>query len=347
MQAMSYHRLPRNAFEPNPLVRSAEAQMVLAMVRPRHVTITSDERPVLIDAGYDHTSVDTQHPVRLLGYFNRSRRPEPSRGLVLLLHGWEGCSHSTYNLVMAEALVKAGYDTFRLNMRDHGPGIHVNPYVLNRGLFLGTLIEEVAAATRQVAQMAGHKDFFIVGPSMGGSFALRLAIWHSQRQPFANLRKVVAVCPAVNPGRATDALDSHPATRHYFRRHWLRSLRAKQALHPDLFNFDGLAQIARVREMTDWVIEHYGHMGNGAFHSADDYFDAYAVRSDALAHLTVPATIITAINDPVIPVVDIYALAPHPLLDVQIHPTGAHCSFIDAPPLRHRLPALVLDELMR
>ena len=59
------------------------------------------------------------------------------------------------------------------------------------------------------------------------NFALRLALEH-RRLPIPNLAKVVAVCPAVNPGSATVALDSHTATRRYFRVRWLRSLRAKQ-----------------------------------------------------------------------------------------------------------------------
>ena len=66
---------------------------------------------------------------------------------------------------------------------------------------------------------------------------------------------------------------------------------------------------------------------------------------DALAQLTVRTTILTARNDPVIPVVDFYTLAPHPLLDVQIHASGGHCGFIDAPPVRHRMADLILPEL--
>ncbi|MBK8047973.1 MAG: hypothetical protein IPK16_13065 [Anaerolineales bacterium] len=141
-------------FNPNPLVRSASAQTMLAMVRPRHLDITLDERPMLLDAGDDLTGMNEGGPVRMIGYYNASRTPGVNRGLVMILHGWEGCSHSNFNLIMAQTMVEQGYDTFRLNLRDHGPQIHVDPYTLNRGLFLGTLIEEAAAATRQVAALA-------------------------------------------------------------------------------------------------------------------------------------------------------------------------------------------------
>ena len=108
-------------FQPRRFVRSATAQTVLAMWQPPGIDVTLDEQPLLLDAGQDRTGLDPQRPVRLLGYYNASRRQGPSKGLVLILHGWEGCSHSNYNLIQAQLLAEAGYDVFRLNLRDHGP----------------------------------------------------------------------------------------------------------------------------------------------------------------------------------------------------------------------------------
>ncbi|MCB0067754.1 MAG: alpha/beta fold hydrolase, partial [Caldilineaceae bacterium] len=163
-------RVPRTPFQPSPLVRSGSAQTMLAMIRPKGIDITRDERPMLLDAGYDHTGADPEQPVRLLGYYNAGRVPGINRGLVLILHGWEGCSHSNYNLILAQYLAERGYATFRLNLRDHGPHLHVNPYALNRGVFRATLIEEAATATAQIAHLAGNRPFYIVGASMGGNF---------------------------------------------------------------------------------------------------------------------------------------------------------------------------------
>jgi len=339
-------RTPRTPFRPNRLVRSGAAQTVLAMVRPKNIDITMDEQPLLLDAGYDYTGADPARPVRLHGYYNASRIPGVTRGLVMILHGWEGCSHSNYNVILAQALVGSGFDVFRLNLRDHGPGLHVDPYALNKGIFRATLLDEVATATAQVARLAEPHPFYIIGASMGGNFALRLAKWHSERSPFPNLRKVVAVCPAINPARATDALDRNPGTRRYFRQRWLRSLRAKRLVNPDLPDLSEVERIPLVRDMTEWFIHQPAVASAERYRNADAYFAAYAVLGDALARLTVRTTIITAQNDPVIPVVDFYALTPHPLLDVQIHATGGHCGFVDAPPVRHRMADLILPELL-
>lgn len=331
-------------FQPRRFVRGAAAQTVLAMWRPPGIDVTLDEQPLLLDAGPDRTEIDPQHPVRLLGYYNAARRSGPSKGLVLVLHGWEGCSHSNYNLIQAQLLAEAGYDVFRLNLRDHGPRNLVNPYALNRGLFLGTLIEEAAVAVRRVAELAGERPFYIVGASMGGNFALRLALWH-KHEPFPNLVKVIAMCPAIDPGSATDALDSHPATRRYFRQRWVRSLRSKQALYPNLYDFRAVEDIPLVRDMTDWLIRRYGHLTQNRFRSADEYFATYSAYAAVRDEPAVPITIIAAANDPVIPVKDFYDLPSHPLLKLEIHPTGGHCGFMDVLPMRHHMPQMVLQEV--
>ena len=63
--------------------------------------------------------------VRLLGYHTESAGPK-SRGLVVMLHGWEGSADSTYILSVAPKLIAAGYSVFRLNFRDHGDSHHLN-----------------------------------------------------------------------------------------------------------------------------------------------------------------------------------------------------------------------------
>jgi hypothetical protein len=342
------HEQAITEFNPHPLLRPSLTQTLLSMRRPRRLAwLHTCEQPMLFDAGPDVTGYQPHRHVRLLGYYNPARpaangatRPDGSRrGVVMTLHGWCGCSHSTYNMVLTDALVRAGYDVVRLNLRDHGPNLHVDRARLNTGVFLGTLIGEAAAATARVAELAGERPFYIVGSSMGGNFAMRLALWFS-RQPLGNLQHVIAVSPAIDPASATDAIDANPFYRYYFRSRWLASLLEKQRLFPHLFDFTAVEQTESIRAMTDKLIRKYTDYGG-----ADDYFAHYAVKPTALHDLTVPTTVVTASNDHVIPESDFAVLPAHPLLDVRMYESGGHVGFVQGFPPRHALPEIVLSIL--
>ncbi len=330
-------------FEPNRLVSNAHLQTLLARYRPVDLVAGLREFPLVLDAGPDQTGWASEQAVRMHGYYTPRLTLCNSRGLVLLLHGWEGNSHSIYNQVTTDALIRAGYDVFRLNVRDHGPGLHVDPYALNRGFFMGTLFDEVFAATRQVATMAGDAPFYIVGPSLGGNFALRLALRHG-REPLTQLARVIVFNPVLDPFLSAQVLDQNPFYLRYFRRRWLASLRAKARLFPELYDFSALETIPRLIPMTDALLERYGEQV-GNFRDARAYFEGYRIDPADLAQLTVPTTIISSANDRVVPVSTIQAIAPHTLLNVQIYPSGGHVGYVELFPVRHRLPQLLLHAL--
>ncbi len=263
------------------------------------------------------------------------------RGLVQIVHGWHGCSHSSDVLYIADTLLMAGYAVFRLNLRDHGPNRHFDKLALNRGIFLGTLLNEAAVATRSVAALAGNRPFALVGGSMGGNFVLRLGDAHN-RDPIPNLQRIVAVCPAVRPGAAAEAIDRISAYRLYFRARWLQELRGKERLFPETFDLSKIEQLRAIVPMTEELVRDYS-----PWHDAQDYFDHYTVSPEMAAALQVSTTIIAARNDAVIPIADIEAFEPTDHLDIQITETGGHMGFVDVFPYRRWLPGAILQELQR
>lgn len=324
-----------NMYRPHPLLRNGNLQTVLSRHVPANArTVNDGEQMILFDAGPDQTEVDPGRAVRLLGYYTPSRNSVGAqsmpKGLAMLLHGWEGDSHSTYNLVLGGALVQAGYDVVRLNMRDHGPTHH-----LNKGIFFATLIEEVHTATQQVGLLAAGRPFYLMGASLGGNFVFRMALRHA-RNPIPNLRRAIAINPVLNPRRTCFLLDDHPLLRRYFRRRWLESLRKKQELFPELYDFTSLDSISTIWEMSDYVTKSMTH-----FTDVGEYLNAYSVKPQQVFDLTAPVTILTAANDPLIPAADIVALPSHPLLQVNVLPFGGHVGYNDLFPLRSRLPELV------
>ncbi len=262
--------------------------------------------------------IDAGDGVRLNGVHSAVPGVEP-RGLVLLLHGWEGSVDSSYMRLTAVHLLARGFEVFRLNFRDHG-----NSHHLNEGLFHSNRIDEVVRAACVVARRFPLRPMMVAGYSLGGNFALRLAL----HAPAAGLElaHVAAVCPVLDPARTMDAMEQGlPLYLWHFERKWRESLTRKRALFPQHHDFDDRALGLRMRPLTQWMVERYTDFG-----TLDNYFDGYAIAGDRLAALQTPASILMAEDDPMIPVDDFRELQLPPSSTLEISPWGGHCGFLES-----------------
>lgn len=299
-------------FRPPFYLRNALLQTFLGSNRPvksRIAPLLAAARPVVLECGGG---------VRLAGAISEVSKVR-ARGLVILLHGWEGGISSVYVTTVGQHLFHCGYHIFRLNFRDHGHTQH-----LNQGLFYGTLIEEVHSAVIQAARIAGPLPVFLCGFSLGGNFALRIGRKWSLSPPSGiDLRHIAAVSPVLNPANATDAIDRRPLIRRYFIQKWRRSLRRKMRLFPERYDFDEIISLNSIRLMTERLLDRYS-----PYSSAEDYFAGYTLRSEDIEALRIPATLVTSSDDPILPVSDFQALSAGPSTRVIIHSFGGHNGFI-------------------
>ena len=240
------------------------------------------------------------------------------RAVALLLHGWEGSAESSYMRLTAARLLAADVAVVRLNFRDHG-----NTHHLNAGIFHSCRIDEVVHAAADLSQRFAGLPLLAAGYSLGGNFALRLAL----RAPQAGVavERVASVCPVLDPALTMDRLEQGPAIYDwYFHRKWTASLRRKRALFPDTARFDEAVLSQSLRELTRWMVHEHT-----SFESLQAYFDGYSIAGDRLAGLQVPAHILMAQDDPVIPIqsFDSWQLPQSSLLEVTRW--GGHCGFIE------------------
>ena len=260
--------------------------------------------------------------VRLLGS-SAKHHPDRSKGLVIMLHGWEGSIDSTYMLCSGRFLFNRGFDIFRLNFRDHGRSQH-----LNRGMFYAVLLEEIQEAVLQIADQARPLPVFLVGFSLGGNFVLRI-LRACGETAASRIQHAVAVSPALNPRESTRCVDEHPLIRRYFLRKWKRSLQIKAALYPDLYDFTEILDLKTILAMTEALLERYSD-----YESVGSYFSDYAVKGDDLSANPLPTTIIVAEDDPIIPLPDFYQLNTHPNTRLVVHRHGGHNGFLFGWPLK-------------
>ena len=299
-----------DGFRPPLFLKNAHVQTVLASSRLRTLG-TNTMRDVAREE-----IIETTEGIKLLGYHSIQDDGQ-AKGLAILLHGWEGSADSTYLLRCGRSLYVNGYDVFRLNFRDHGDSHH-----LNEGIFYAVLLEEIYQSVLQVADLSGRRPVFLIGFSLGGNFVLRI-LKKCASVPIKNLCHAVSISPVLNPQKSTTKIDQIAFIRKYFLTKWRRSLTKKQALFPDLYDFGNVMGVKTVQALTDALLERYSD-----FSTAQDYFDAYALMGSAIADINTPTTIVTAQDDPIIPIEDFYDLKLNTHIRLVIHPHGGHNGFI-------------------
>ena len=320
-------------FKPPRLLRGPHAQSIFARVGFRRGRVRARAAELL--AASEDLIADVGAGVRLLVHHTPPRGDGNGR-MAVLLHGWEGSAMATYVLSASDRLWREGYRIVRINLRDHGESHH-----LNEELFHSCRLDEVAGAVRWAQQSYPDDEMALIGSSLGGNFAMRIAA--QARDRGLDIRRVIAICPVLDPEETMHALDNgSPIYRIYFMRRWRASLRRKKAAFPRRFDFSGLDRFRNLEDMTDYFVRHYTE-----YPDLRTYLRGYALTGDRLADLEVPSTMLLAEDDPVIPVSGLERVAKTAALRIETTKFGGHCGFIEDLALNSWSDGFVSRELDR
>lgn len=304
-------------FRPNPLLSPQLVQTVLATKRPaqrlwrrRGSAMQAVERQHLLDCG-DGVRLTGMHSVQA-----PSRRPA---GLTVLIHGWEGHHESAYQYSMACALYEAGWNVFRLNLRDHAGTHH-----LNERMFHSARIGEVLGAIEAIRAVDGSERLVVVGFSLGGNFALRVGLHGPSRGLVPNLS--IGISPSIDPGATLRAIDDGPFVfKRYFLDKWRKTLRAKEAAWPGRYDFRRLMALASFVDITEQFVKEQTE-----YDSLAEYLGAYTLTPAMLMAAPSPLAVLTAQDDTVIPYRDFAGLeARGSVVAFDAPKRGGHCGFIE------------------
>ena len=220
--------------------------------------------------------------VKLVVHTNFQNITSDQTPLIMMIPGWLGNVESTYVLSGAHTLWQGGFNVVRINLRDHGDTAH-----LNSGLFHSALIDEVVALVKTLMSEFPSAPAGLIGYSMGGNFALRIA---KQIPELATL----AICPALSPEETMLKISGNIIYEQYFMRKWRGLWVKKPAAFPQLYNFKDAMNLSSVISLTDYFVKYHTQYTN-----TDDYFAAYDLSKGALEG--VKAKILAAGDDPIIP----------------------------------------------
>lgn len=302
-----------SSFHPPRLLRNRHLQTLLSSTWLRSWPLRRRTRALQAQA--EDVILQCRDGIRLHGLYNP--HPRTARGLAILLHGWEGCAESSYQLSNAYTLHEAGFDVFRLHLRDHGPS-----HGLNAELFNSTRLQEVVDAVAEIQRLYPREKNFLAGHSLGGNFALRVAVQAPQAGIVLN--RVVAICPVLDPLRTMQALESGSQIYHrYFVHRWKRSLAIKLEHFPELGYGNTLLSMQTLGDMNAYFVPQYT-----GFDDPNSYYRAYALTGATLRGLEVPSHIIMSLDDPMIPADDLDKLALSDSLTLETPRYGGHCGFL-------------------
>jgi predicted alpha/beta-fold hydrolase len=302
-------------FEPHPVFTGGHAQTLAAFAWPRRrklKAVRDQER--IFQTGPD---------VKVLGHCRWQQNPTAHPTLVIW-HGIEGSSESTYMLSIAQKLFSVGFNVIRMNLRTCGGTEHLTPTIYHGGL-----TEDLRAVVTELIEQDGLSRLCLVGVSLGGNLVLKLAGEYGDEAP----TEVIAAC-AVSPSIDLEASAqlilkrSNWLYQQDFVRRLKQRLRVKHKLFPDQYDISELSSVKTLREFDD----RYTSRAHG-FNGADDYYyRASAIR--VIDCIRIPTLIVHAEDDPFIPFEPMLhpALIDNPYILLVATKKGGHVAFISAKP---------------
>jgi uncharacterized protein len=303
----------RVRFEPaafRPRYTNGHIQTLYAWGKPRTFPRLPPPVPRYFDVAQD---------ARVLAHCHWHPRPADHPTL-LLLHGLEGSSLVHYMCGMADKAWAAGWNVIRLNQRNCGDTEH-----LSRGLYHSGLTNDPRFVMREIVDVDGLSAIAVAGYSLGGNLTLKLA--GELGDTFPALKAVCAVSPTMDLAVCVDALErrSNIAYEFNFVRRLRIRMRRKASLFPDDYSLDRLGRVWTVRQFDEaYTAPHHG------FRDAADYYHrASAMR--VIEGIKVPALILTAEDDPFVPVGPFRdpSVVNNPYVTTVVTRHGGHCAFVE------------------
>lgn len=297
-------------FVPAPALSGGHVMTVYAWARRRRY-------PGLPAPEIRFPRVDAESQVRADCYWQADRSACPT---LLGLHGLEGSSESHYMRGVAHKAWRRGWNVVLLNQRNCGNTEHLAP-----GLYHSGLTADPMAVLRELVATEGLTRIAIVGYSLGGNLALKLA-GELAEAPDLPIVAVAAVSPTIDLSLCVDAIEwRRNALYQWNYLHGLKGrMRRKARAFPGRFDLAPLRAIRTIRQFD----ETYTAPLHG-FGTAASYY-ALASARRVIDRIRIPALVIAAVDDPFVPISQFQGddVRAHPHLRVSLQRHGGHCGFI-------------------
>lgn len=297
-------------FRPAPILRNPHVQTIFSTLGLTRLSkLPSVRSHVMLEDG-DAISCYESRPNQWL----------PFHPTVVLLHGLGGSQDSLFMLRMGRKFLEQGYRVIRMNLRGCGSGIG-----LSTKPYHGGLSDDLFAVLHHFRKEAPHSHASIVGYSIGGNTALKLAGERGAALSH-HVKSIVAVCPPYHLGRVVDKISGHRIK--FYERYFMFQMRRQYnkwaAINAHL-NPAILPKRLTVEQFDDFhTAPQWG------FKNARDYYDKCSSAA-FIPHIEIPTHIITVMDDPIIDNESIETIIFPRSVKVWKSPHGGHVGFLGNP----------------
>jgi predicted alpha/beta-fold hydrolase len=280
----------------------------------------------------EETVFETEPGVRVLVH---SQHPEGEpRGELVLVHGLEGSSAAGYARSMVHAALGRAWVTHRFNMRGCGGSDDLAVMGYHAGQTSDLL------AFLRARRQASRLPIFVVGFSLGGNVTLKMA-GELGDDAAGLLSGVCSVSTPIDLAACVEAL-GQPRNFIYQGRFLSRlkdRIRRKNRLSPDVYTLEHLPKVRSIEDFDDYYTARLFGFGTAA-----NYFRTQS-SNQFLGRIRVPALVITAKDDPLVPfrVYDHTAFRENSRLELLAVDHGGHLGFLARGGRRFWLDGTVLD----
>jgi len=243
---------------------------------------------------------------------------QPTSPTTILVHGLTGCHASPYMVQAARKLNAAGVRTFRMDMRSCGAAEGLSRMPYHAGCS-----EDLLAALKRVAQLCPASPISVVGYSIGGNVALKMAGESASQLP-QQLERMVVISPPIDLQFCVERFsqgrfrlyDRYLAMTHH--RHLRRSkMLSSHAPHI----------VAELRPRGQKGFDDGYTSTIWGFESVEQFYSETS-SAPVISRIRVPTLLIASRDDPLVPVELFEPISSVPAISVLLTNHGGHLGFI-------------------
>jgi predicted alpha/beta-fold hydrolase len=257
-----------------------------------------------------------------------------AKGGIIMIHGLEGSGDAGYMRSLAGAALRAGFAAHRFHLRSCG-----GTQDLCETLYHGGLTSDLLAVLREMVVREGAPPLFLVGFSLGGNVALKLAGELGE----AAAELIRGVCAVSTPldlaacARRISQLDNRLYERRFVHRMRLRLLATGRYTKTDLAKFHSVIDI------DDQITAPSFGFGN-----AENYYRTQSSMG-FLDAIRLPALLIQSKDDTFIPweIFQQAAVSANPQIELLATEYGGHVGFIGKSPHRFWADETIMEWITR